>query len=1255
MNLIAIFSVCGLGVILTLGCVLWGKREQLLRLNRDVTRIITFLFLVMAYVFLSNALEWVGLSNALDPYEDYAEVVWPLLWGAALYVWIQTGMVNALLRSTTALEHVQHLTAGIMDTSPTGIIVVGSDGNINFANAYAGNIIGISKEKLLQHSYDELAQLLIGYHITPISREELPFHQVMIKKSAIHSVRLAINSRGGDIRELSVNAAPLMDENGDIERVVIVLNDVTDLVKAEYQVTHLNAVLRATRAMGQLVARERNPDLLLEQVCRVLVEARGYKYAWIVRSEPRGQIIAAAESGREISLDAMQTALLNHKLPCLADTEVMETGTCSARIIDCSECAFQYAYMPGITQAISVCLEYNKINYGILVVGVTAGFEVDADESLLLQEAATDLAFALYGIAQEHARQQVEANLALKVDAEANFQERLRVLVEINNELALSGSADELCLRAVEMGTRRLKFDRMGIWLRGELNPQILVGSYGIDEVGNVRDERHIRRKVQDEFERFADANGAVVTSYVNVELHNQLGDVVGKGMQMSAGIWDGHRFIGLLDIDNLFGQRRLDTYDGEILGLFAATLGHLYSRIRAEERLQNALALHQQRAAQQEALNAIIANAATATELEALVVLVLRRTLSALNLDSGFVWALDVQSSTGTCQGVVQHLLQQVVDSGVDADAILTVADVKAINVVLSVEMYPGWFADVTAALQAHSVHSFLAVPVMRGTERIGGLVFTSDHPVAWTREERGLVAAVAQQLGSTSERIKLMAEVQNQVSNLQTVMDAVPEGVILLEQYGKVLLSNARGLEDLLFLSDVSVGEKLLGLGNYPLADFLIDRPRVKTHEVHKGERTFEVIAKPAGGAAGARGWVLVLRDVTEERAITVHHERQERLAALGRMAAGIAHDFNNIMAVVVLYTQMAARQKELTPATRERLKVVTEQIRRATELIQQILDFSRRSTLDTKPVNLTPFLDETCSIIRRTLPKGINLRVRCDDGLHVIDADVTRLQQVLMNLTNNACEAMTQGGSIEIIVDNIVVTEIGMPDMPTLEPGNWVRLRFSDSGKGMPENIQPYIFEPFYSTKILSGGTGLGLAQVHGIVKQHNGEITVDSELDHGTTFTLYFPAAQEAAVLIPESISESTLLTGNGEMIMIVEDNADTRDALTQALQSLAYTVVQAENGLQAMVRLESTPLIKAILSDAIMPELGGVGLLRAMQARGYDVPVVILSGYLAPEIRAELSAPNNLVAWLSKPVDYYTLAETLAKAVKTAVS
>lgn len=1251
MNLIAAFNACGFGMTIVLVVALWVNRRRMQLMHRDVTRIMVPLFLVMAYVFLSNTLKWLGITTALDLYKDYAEMVWPLLWGVALYVWIQRNLYNELLLSTAALEQVRHLTEGIMDTSPIGIVVVDNEGNISFANEYAEQIMGLTRNEISQQSYDELASLMLDER----ARDQLPYYRVMTTKSAIHNARIPITARGGGTRELSVSAAPLFDEDGEIERVVLVLNDVTDLVQAQHQVAHLNSVLRATRAISQLVARERNPEHLLDRVCNVLVEARGYKYAWIFRRDPHPQLIAASESGWVLPIESIQDALLNNGLACVAELMAMETGPCSARIIDCSSCAFQNSNSLGIDQAISVCLEYDGTKYGVLMVGITAGFEVDADEPVLLQDAATDLAFALHGIAQEQARQRAEVNLALKVSAEESFQGRLRMLVEINNELALSGSTDELCRRAVELGTQGFSFDRMGIWLRGELDSQILVGSFGIDEFGNVRDERHIRRREQDEFARFAGAQRAVVTSFPEAELHNQLGEVVGKGMQMTAGIWDGYQFIGLLDIDNLFEHRKLDAYDEEILGLYAATLGHLYSRIRAEERLQDAVLLHQQRATQQEALNAIIANAAIATELEVLVDLVLRRTLFALGLDSGSVWALDVQSSEGACKGVVLPLLQQVVDSGVEADAILAVEDVKAINVVLTEVVYPDWADDVAAALQAHSIQSFLAVPVMSGMERIGGLVFTGDHPIQWTREVRGLVAAVAQQLGITAERIKLLAEVQNQVDRMQTVMDTVPEGVVLLGQHGEVLLVNTRGQDDLLFLSDVVVGEKLLGLGSSSLADILKDRPRDRWHEVRKGERTFEVIAKPASGSTGARGWVIVLRDVTEDRAEMVHHERQERLAALGRMAAGIAHDFNNIMAVVVLYTQMAARQKELLPATRERLNVVSEQTRRATDLIQQILDFSRLSTLETRPMNLVPFLEETCDIIRRTLPVDITLNLTFNDALHTIEADATRLQQVLMNLAKNAVEALTEGGIIDIEVDNLAVTEDGILKLPTLDSGDWVRMRFTDTGVGIPQEIQPYIFEPFYSTKMRSGGTGLGLAQVHGIVKQHNGEITVDSQVNQGTTFSLYFPAAPESAILLPLENSVSALQSGHGETILIVEDDVDTREALAIALESLAYVVIKAENGLEALAYLESTPYIKVVLSDAIMPELSGVGLLRAMQTRGYGIPVIILSGYLAPEVRAEVPTPSNLVTWLSKPVDYFILAETLAKAVQATLS
>ncbi|MDF1513735.1 MAG: ATP-binding protein, partial [Anaerolineae bacterium] len=949
--------------------------------------------------------------------------------------------------------------------------------------------------------------------------------------------------------------------------------------------------------------------------------------------------------------DFWQTYLGGNNGLCLERLMLMEGKNCLPEIINCRTYSNPFSLDFNIQQVIAVCLEHDGNKYGTLLVGVTRGFQIDKDEPSLIQDTASDLAFALYSIEQERAREQAESDLAQKIDAEERFQERLRVLSEITNELALSESSEALCQRAIEMGVLRLGFDRIGMWLKSEMNPKVLVGTFGTDEQGNLRDERHLRRRIQDEFSDLDSPQRSVVTKYSHVPLHDCVGEIVGTGMQMSARIWNGNQFIGLLDIDNLFTHRNLDAYDEEILGLYAAALGHLYLRSKAEERLQQAVILHQQRAVQLESLNAVIAQTVTATEIDDLVDVVLHHSVNALNLTSGSVWALDAESRTGACDSVVQPLLRRIVNMGVNPGSILSVFDVKELRAILSAVEYPEWAEDVADALEAHQISSLLAAPVMVGQMRIGGVIFTRELPGQWSYEETQLVAAIAHQLGSAAERIKLMEEVQLQVNRLQIVMDTVPEGVVLLGQHGEVMLTNKRGQDDLAYLAHIGKGDWVTNLGNLPLQELLVNSARSRWHDVRQEDRTFEVMVKPASDPTEAGGWVMVIRDVTEERILAEHQKRQERLAALGRMAAGIAHDFNNIMAVVVLYAQMAARQPDLNQATRDRLTVVTDQTRRATDLILQILDFSRRSTLETQSLDLGQFLDQTCEMIRRTLPDGITLELQHDDRQYDIKGDATRLQQVLMNLTNNACEAMPDGGVISISLDTIVVEEQGLMYDPSLSPGVWQRLRFSDTGSGIPNEMQPYLFEPFYSTKMRNGGTGLGLAQVHGIIKQHDGEITVDSRENQGTTFTLFLPAGPETAELqMSVDTSTSVLRSGHAETILLVEDNHETRGALSQALHSLSYTVIEAENGIQAMAILEHSPDVRAVLSDAIMPEMGGVGLLKAMQNRAIDVPVVILSGYLAPEIRAELSPPENLVAWLSKPVDFYALADALAQAV-----
>ncbi len=242
----------------------------------------------------------------------------------------------------------------------------------------------------------------------------------------------------------------------------------------------------------------------------------------------------------------------------------------------------------------------------------------------------------------------------------------------------------------------------------------------------------------------------------------------------------------------------------------------------------------------------------------------------------------------------------------------------------------------------------------------------------------------------------------------------------------------------------------------------------------------------------------WVMVLRDVTDARTIEAHAQQQARLAAVGQLAAGIAHDFNNIMAVIVLYAQMTQADELVPKRLRERMGTVVEQARYASHLIDQLLDFSRSSRLEPQPLDLALFLKEQVKMLRRILPEHIRLDLHVDgDGL-VVNVDATRIQQVVLNLGVNARDAMPEGGTLTLRLDRLSLRPAEPAPLPLLSPGAWVRLIVSDTGVGIPPEGLERVFDPFFTTKGPGEGTGLGLAQVHGIVKQHGGEIGVASVL-------------------------------------------------------------------------------------------------------------------------------------------------------------
>jgi two-component system cell cycle sensor histidine kinase/response regulator CckA len=512
-----------------------------------------------------------------------------------------------------------------------------------------------------------------------------------------------------------------------------------------------------------------------------------------------------------------------------------------------------------------------------------------------------------------------------------------------------------------------------------------------------------------------------------------------------------------------------------------------------------------------------------------------------------------------------------------------------------------------------------------------------------------RGIDRDITERRQVEAEREQLLVQVQEQGQRVQEIMDTVPEGVLLLDSNCRVVLANPQGKKDLATLANAQVEDILTRLGDRQLVDLLTSPPKGLWHEVATDRHFFQVLARPIEDGPTPQGWVLVIRNMTQQYEAERHAQQQERLAAVGQLAAGIAHDFNNILAVITLYAGLLARIPDLPDRVYERLGTIHRQAQRASNLIQQILDFSRRAVLERGPMDMVVFLKEQAKLLERTLPENIKVELTYGKDEYVVNGDPTRLQQAIINLASNARDAMPEDGCLRIELERIRIKDAKQTPLPDMPVDDWVTVSVSDTGAGISPDALPHIFEPFFTTKAAGEGTGLGLAQVYGIVKQHEGIVDVKTEEGVGTTFTLYLPALATPRPE-PSRVGIERPPQGHGETILVVEDNAATRGAVVDSLEVLGYQVLEATNGQQALAAFEQhAGEIALVLSDVVMPEMSGQALFQALRQQDTGIKVVLMTGHPL-ERQLESLRAEGLISWLPKPPSVEDLARVIAQAL-----
>ncbi len=514
---------------------------------------------------------------------------------------------------------------------------------------------------------------------------------------------------------------------------------------------------------------------------------------------------------------------------------------------------------------------------------------------------------------------------------------------------------------------------------------------------------------------------------------------------------------------------------------------------------------------------------------------------------------------------------------------------------------------------------------------------VEVASHVISFNGRAAALVVAF-----DITERKQAAAERQAQTQRLQQILDTIPEGVVLLENTGQVVGANPLGEHLLLDLCGRGVGDRVTELNSLPISQILT-LSRSSGYALQQGNRFFELMAQPITPETAVSDWVLLLRDVTAEHEQQQYIEAQNRLATVGQLAAGIAHDFNNVMAVIMLYTQMMQSMPELPPKASRYLETIVNQAQHAAKMISQILDFSRRSVMESAPIDLLPLVKELVKLLKNTLPETIEIELIHQQDEYTIVADPTRLQQALMNVAVNARDAMPQGGTLQFTLENLHIPTKQEAPLPDMAPGAWLQLTISDTGTGIAPEHLPHIFEPFYTTKEVGKGTGLGLAQLYGIIKQHKGSVDVVSTLGQGSSFIIYLPLFTTVAQPLPEPDVDLALL-GGMETILLVEDNQAIRESIADALLSLGYYVLQAENGMAALTLLADEPRpIDLLLSDMVMPQMDGLALYQAVREKYPELKTLFMSGYpLHDREGFEFSELN----WIEKPFSLGKLTSRL---------
>jgi PAS domain S-box-containing protein len=497
-----------------------------------------------------------------------------------------------------------------------------------------------------------------------------------------------------------------------------------------------------------------------------------------------------------------------------------------------------------------------------------------------------------------------------------------------------------------------------------------------------------------------------------------------------------------------------------------------------------------------------------------------------------------------------------------------------------------------------------------------------------------------------------------------LESVFSAMPERVFVVNRDCRVINANRAYLDDVGIsheeLLEASITDRLLqdhiagepDLNESPATEVFESGKSVQEQRIvttkDRQKRIFDITSNPLkDGTGNIWAAVIVARDITAQHEMEQQLRMSQKMQAIGTLAGGIAHDFNNILFGITGYTEMAHEKLPPGHQIREYLSQVLSAAQRASDLVTQILTFSRQKETKRRAIQPQPLVKEVLKLLKASLPSSISIKQYVQPEFGSILIDPTQLHQVIMNLCTNAAQAMDEtGGNLEVCLREVEVDKVLARHQLNLNPGRYVLLIVSDDGHGIPEEIRDQIFDPFFTTKESSAGTGMGLSTVHGIVQDAGGSIVVESELGTGTTFQVYFPVhAGEHGTCAAEISYPAPQGAGH---VMVVDNDQMLVDLLSDRLTEWGYEVSSYTSSTEALNAFNLIPGdVRLVITDYSMPLMNGIELAQEILKTNNETRIVITTGFVRSNLE-NMVTELGLHACLLKPIAAKELAKTILK-------